>query len=118
MTQAPKKPWLLRAKDLLRMHDGVLTQGLARTEGGFGLGQVPQRLKPDATTNMICGFCSTGCSLNVHLKARQAIQLSPTKNYPVNLGMACPKGWEALTPLWASDRATTPLLRHARGQLK
>jgi assimilatory nitrate reductase catalytic subunit len=32
--------------------------------------------------------------------------------------MACPKGWEALTPLAAPDRATTPLLRNrATGQL-
>ena len=30
----------------------------------------------------------------------------------MNLGMACPKGWEALTPLRAPDRATTPLLRN------
>ncbi len=29
--------------------------------------------------------------------------------------MACPKGWEALTPLKAHDRATTPLLRRTRG---
>ena len=82
MTEAPKKRWLLRAKDLLRMHDGELTRGLARTDGGFGIGQVPERLKPDATTNMICGFCSTGCSLNVHLKAGQAINLSPTRKTP------------------------------------
>src|SRR5690606_38577935 len=34
---------------------------------------------------------------------------------PVNLGMACPKGWDALTPLAAPDRATTPLLRNASG---
>jgi anaerobic selenocysteine-containing dehydrogenase len=118
MTETPKKRWLLRAKDLLRMENGALTRGLARTDGGFGIGQVPERLKPDATTNMICGFCSTGCSLNVHLKAGQAINLSPSKNYPVNLGMACPKGWEALTPLSAPDRATKPLLRDAKGQLK
>ena len=32
--------------------------------------------------------------------------------------MACPKGWEALTPLRAPDRATTPLLRDARGKLE
>src|SRR5207248_4914857 len=35
--------------------------------------------------------------------------------YPVNLGMACPKGWEALTPLAADDRGTTPLLRRPDG---
>ena len=38
--------------------------------------------------------------------------MSPEQNYPVNLGMACPKGWESLTPLAAPDRATTPLLRN------
>jgi anaerobic selenocysteine-containing dehydrogenase len=31
--------------------------------------------------------------------------------------MACPKGWEALTPLRAPDRATTPLWRDAKGRL-
>ena len=77
-------------------------------------GKVPARLKPDDTTTMVCGFCSTGCGLNVHLKDGQAINLSADTDYPVNLGMACPKGWEALTPLRAPDRATTPLLRNER----
>jgi assimilatory nitrate reductase catalytic subunit len=40
-----------------------------------------------------------------------AVNLTPTIDYPVNLGMACPKGWEALTPLAATDRGTQPLLR-------
>ena len=44
--------------------------------------------------------------------------LTPTTNYPVNLGMACPKGWEALTVLNSPDRATTPLLRDAGGTLR
>ncbi|MGQ0745057.1 MAG: molybdopterin oxidoreductase family protein [Acidimicrobiales bacterium] len=67
-------------------------------------------------TSMICGFCSVGCSLDVHVGADgQATKLTPTVDYPVNMGMACPKGWEALTPLAAADRATTPLLRHGRG---
>ena len=48
---------------------------------------------------MVCGFCSTGCSLDVHLRDGEAVNLTPTTDYPVNLGMACPKGWEALTPL-------------------
>src|SRR5215831_2984740 len=116
MTRPPDKPWLLRAKDLVKMHEGELTRGLARTQGGFGLGQVPERMKPDATTTMICGFCSTGCGLNVHLKEGKAVNLSPARDYPVNIGMACPKGWEALTPLYASDRAVQPLLRDAKGQ--
>lgn len=98
--------------------DGDLTAELRREQGGFGLPQVPIRLKPTATTSMVCGFCSTGCSLDVHLRHGVAVNLSPTAAYPVNRGTACPKGWEALTPLRAPDRATTPLLRNARGQLE
>ena len=64
---------------------------------------------------MTCGFCSTGCGLTVHLRDGEAVNLTPSADYPVNLGMACPKGWEALTVLDADDRATTPLLRDADG---
>lgn len=99
---------------LIRQWQGPLTEELVRTPGRFGLGQVPERLTPDDTTTMVCGFCSTGCGLKVHLKDGRAINLSADTDYPVNLGMACPKGWEALTPLSASDRATTPLLRNEK----
>jgi assimilatory nitrate reductase catalytic subunit len=111
-----------RMRDQLRrlLHDaqGPLTRELVRKPGGFGLGQIPERLLPDATTTMICGFCSTGCGLDVHLSGGEAINLSPAADYPVNLGMACPKGWEALAPLSARDRATHPLARNARGALE
>jgi anaerobic selenocysteine-containing dehydrogenase len=100
------------ANTLLRQWSGPLSADLVRTPGNFGLGQVPARLMPDATAKMVCGFCSTGCGLTAHLKNGQAINLSPDPDYPVNMGMACPKGWEALTPLAAHDRATTPLLRN------
>ncbi len=105
-----------RANSLLRQWVGPLTTDLVRSPGEFGLGQVPARLKPDATTGMVCGFCSTGCGLKIHLRDGQAINLTPDPTHPVNLGMACPKGWEALTPLSADDRGTTPLLRDASGQ--
>ncbi|HEX2041590.1 MAG TPA: molybdopterin-dependent oxidoreductase, partial [Acidimicrobiales bacterium] len=65
-------------------------------------------------SSMVCGFCSVGCSLDVNVKDGVAVSLTPTRDYPVNLGMACPKGWEALTPLRAPDRTTTPLLRATR----
>lgn len=129
---------------LLYQREGPLTRELLREPGGFGLGQVPALRKPDATTNMVCGYCSTGCGLTVHLRASggrqspadagptldahggvtpprslelEAVGLTPTTDYPVNLGMACPKGWEALTVLDAPDRATTPLLRNEHGKL-
>jgi assimilatory nitrate reductase catalytic subunit len=107
-----------RADSLFRQWDGKLTQELVLRPGDFGLGKVPARLAPDDATDMVCGFCSTGCSLRIHLKDGQAINLSPTSEYPVNLGMACPKGWEALTPLRSSDRASTPMLRNAKGELE
>lgn len=95
----------------LREWDGALTADLVREPGRFGLGQVPVSKAPEATTGSICGFCSTGCNLTLHLRDGQAVNLTPDPHYPVNLGMACPKGWEALTPLEAPDRATAPLLR-------
>jgi assimilatory nitrate reductase catalytic subunit len=100
---------------LLRRRHGPRTAELARTPGGFGLGQVPERLAPQRTTRMVCGFCSTGCSLDVHLVDGHAVNLTPTAGHPVNLGMACPKGWESLAPMEAPDRATTPMVRRRRG---
>jgi anaerobic selenocysteine-containing dehydrogenase len=111
------KPLLDRAANFLRRWDGRLTQELVLHPNEFGLGRVPARLQPDDVTAMICGFCSTGCALNVHLKNGQAVNVTPAHEYPVNLGMACPKGWEALAPLSAHDRATTPLLRSHHGDL-
>ncbi len=98
----------------LRQFDGPLTEELCREPSGFGLGQVPRRLKPDAVTTSICGFCATGCSLKLHIQDGQAVNITPDSSYPVNLGMACPKGWEALAPLDAEDRARTPLYRESR----
>ena len=104
----------LREAVAIRALKGPLTEELIRNPGKFGLGQVPARLAPDATTTMVCGFCSTGCGLNIHMRDGQAVNLSADTSYPVNLGMACPKGWEALTPLSALDRGTTPLVRATR----
>ena len=98
-------------RDLLVRRDGPLTRELLLEPGKFGLGRVPARLAPEQTTTMVCGFCSTGCGLNLLLNKAEAVGLVPTTDYPVNLGMACPKGWEALTPLRGPGRATAPLLR-------
>ncbi|MCB9496026.1 MAG: molybdopterin oxidoreductase family protein [Fibrobacteria bacterium] len=97
--------------NFIRSFDGPLTRSLHRLQGNFGLGQVPGTTPPRATTTSVCGYCSTGCGLNVHLGGRSPVELTPDPSYPVNLGMACPKGWEALAVLDAPDRGTTPLLR-------
>jgi assimilatory nitrate reductase catalytic subunit len=96
---------------------GPLTRELLLVPGNFRLGHLPEKAQPDSITRTICGYCSTGCSLDVHLKGNTAVGLSPTVDYPVNLGMACPKGWEALSVLQSPDRATTPLVRTEGGRL-
>lgn len=101
---------ITRALPLVRHQQGPITEELVRSPGGFGLGQIPDKRLPQSTSTMTCGFCATGCGLNVHLdKNAKAIGLTPDTEYPVNMGMACPKGWEALTPLSANNRATQPL---------
>ena len=107
-----------QANSVLRQWQGPLAEELTLHPADFGLGKVPMRFKPDATTRSTCGFCSTGCSLDIHLQDGVAVNLTPTADYPVNLGMACPKGWEALTCLSAPDRATAPLIRQADGSFK
>ena len=113
-TVRPNKHQSDSRSNWLRRLTGPLTQDLVQRPGEFGLGNVPARLDPDSTTTVVCGYCSTGCGLNIHMRDGKAINLSATPDYPVNLGMACPKGWEALTPLAANDRATTPLLRNPK----
>lgn len=98
----------------LREFDGPLTSDLVQKPGSFGLGNVPAKDAPDAVVSSVCGFCSTGCGLKIHLKENQAVSLTADPAYPVNLGMACPKGWEALNPLSSPDRAHVPLIRREK----
>jgi assimilatory nitrate reductase catalytic subunit len=102
----------------LVQHSGPLTEELLLEPSRFGLGMLPAGMRADATTASVCGFCSTGCNLQIHLRNHEAIGLTPAVTYPVNSGMACPKGWEALTVLDAPDRATKPLMRNASGKLE
>jgi assimilatory nitrate reductase catalytic subunit len=115
MSNKPPASIASRIAKLIHTKTGPLTDQLERVPGRFGLGQVPARLSPDKTTTMVCGFCSTGCGLSVHIKDGVAINTSPAPDYPVNLGKACPKGWEALSVLASDDRATAPLLRGEDG---
>jgi anaerobic selenocysteine-containing dehydrogenase len=103
---------------LLRRQQGPMTDELSRVPGSHGLGQVPRRLAPTSVAKAICGFCSTGCNLQLHLKDGTAVNLSPDPDYPVNLGMACPKGWESLACMSAPDRGTSPLLREEDGSMR
>jgi len=104
-------------RDLAIRRSGPLTRELLLEPGKFGLGMIPSRMAAEHTVRSICGYCSTGCSLDVHIRRDEPVGLTPTRTYPVNLGTACPKGWEALTVLRGPGRATTPMLR-SDGQLR
>ena len=100
--------------NVIRQWYGPLTDTLSRSFGQFGLGQVPADKVPEGTTSLVCGFCSTGCNLEAHLKEGVAVNITPTVSSPVNIGMACPKGWESLNVTKSLDRATVPLIRGNR----
>ncbi|MCM2374854.1 molybdopterin oxidoreductase family protein [Aporhodopirellula aestuarii] len=100
---------------VLLRREGEMTRELLLHPGDHGLGMTHASMAADTTTTATCGFCATGCGLRLHLREGQAVGLTPETKYPVNLGMACPKGWEALRVLDSPERATTPLLRGADG---
>lgn len=114
----PSTPTKRLLPNLVQARDGEMTRELLLRPADHGLGMTHESLLPQATTTSVCGYCSTGCGLRIHLRDHEAIGLTPETSYPVNLGMACPKGWEALRILDSPDRATTPLLRGASGQLQ
>ncbi|MEL6109726.1 MAG: nitrate reductase [Planctomycetota bacterium] len=103
---------------VLQARTGEMTRELLLNPGSHGLGMTHESLQADATTVAACGYCSTGCGLRLHVREGAGVGLTPETEYPVNLGMACPKGWEALEILDADDRATYPLLRNASGELE
>ena len=45
------------------------------------------------------------------MKDGQAMNVSPNYEYPVNLGMACPKRLGSVSSFEADDRALTPKMR-------
>ncbi|WP_246114659.1 molybdopterin oxidoreductase family protein [Rubripirellula tenax] len=94
-----------------------MTRELLLHPGQHGLGMTHESLAADTTTTAVCGYCSTGCGLKLHVRDGQAVGLTPETDYPVNLGMACPKGWEALRVLESDDRATVPKRRSSDGDL-
>lgn len=95
---------------------GPLTGELELHYSSLIQGHVPKRVVPESVTDLVCGYCSVGCSLRVHRQQGVPVNVTATHSYPVNRGAACPKGWEAVRVLDSPDRATRPLLRDARGQ--
>lgn len=62
-----------------------------------------------------CSYCSVGCSLDIGKGEDGKWSLKPTKEYSVNQGFCCPKGFHLLTPFESPERGTQPLLRMEDG---
>jgi len=104
---------LTPTKELLsiRAWRGPLTEELVRQPGAFGLGQVPANLAPDATTTTVCGFCSTGCGLDIGVAGNEIVGVRGRATDRVNHGRLGPKGLHAWQANASRDRLTRPLLR-------
>jgi len=65
----------------------------------------------------MCGICSAGCGVNVHLLDGKIERLIPLKNHP--LGIVCPRGMQAKEIVYSKDRLLYPQRRiGARGEGK
>jgi predicted molibdopterin-dependent oxidoreductase YjgC len=82
----------------------------------FKSGQMGQAAGINVTTST-CGFRPVGCGLQVEVNPELTAVVTPAPDHPVNRGTACPKGWEALAPLAASNRTTVPCVRNSSGEL-
>ena len=74
-------------------------------------GPAPAHVEPEKWVYSTCGFCGTGCGIEIGLKGDEAVQIRGTKGYPVNDGLLCSKGiyqWKMIT---APDRGKHPLVR-------
>ncbi len=80
-----------KIKPVIHQKDGKLTRDMLLHPSKFGLGKMPSKLQPESISSAVCGFCATGCTLNLHIKDKQAINITPSNDSPVNHGMACPK---------------------------
>lgn len=74
-------------------------------------GPAPAHVEPDQWVYSTCGFCGTGCGIEIGIKDGEAVSVRGTAGYPVNNGLLCAKGiyqWKTIT---AQDRGRQPLMR-------
>lgn len=74
-------------------------------------GPSPAHVEPDTWTYSTCGFCGTGCGIEIGTKGGQPVAIRGTKGYPVNDGLLCAKGIYQWKFIGADDRGKHPLVR-------
>src|SRR3954463_14963148 len=60
-----------------------------------------------------CPYCALQCGMNL-VSAGAGLKVTP-RDFPVNRGGLCQKGWSATELLDHSERLHTPLLRDGKG---
>ena len=74
-------------------------------------GPAPAHVEPDKWVYSTCGFCGTGCGIEIGVKDGSAVAIRGIKGYPVNDGLLCAKGIYQWQTIIAQDRGKTPLVR-------
>ncbi len=69
----------------------------------------------DGIVRTICSYCSVGCALDIQIVDGKATKVLPAKDYPVNLGRTCTKGFNLLKAYDSPDRQLYPELRQSDG---
>ncbi len=70
------------------------------------------------TIRTTCSYCSVGCNFDATVEDGKVTRFLPTKDYPVNLGKSCPKGFHLLGAHDSPDRLTSPMIRESDGDLR
>ena len=66
---------------------------------------------PDRQVTTTCPYCGVGCQLNLEVKDRKVIRVTPGRNGSVNSGQACVKGKFGLEFVHHGERLTSPLVK-------
>ena len=72
---------------------------------------------PITEANTHCPYCALQCGTQLRGDADVGVKVQP-RDFPVNLGRLCQKGWTATEVLNTADRLTRPLVRSADGRLE
>lgn len=62
-----------------------------------------------------CSYCSVGCAIDIQIEDGKAVKVLPAKDYPVNKGRTCTKGFNLLKAYESPDRGLHPMLRDSQG---
>lgn len=74
-------------------------------------GPAPAHAEPEKWVYSTCGFCGTGCGIEIGVQGDKATAIRGTKGYPVNDGLLCAKGIYQWQTISAADRGQHPLMR-------